>query len=114
MNENDVWLLVRAVRDNRYGQTNCRVEPGEKAAARRLFKRGLVGWANTYSICPTEAGFRMVDLFGFVLKTARIDGSEIEYGNTTTQNEDRDGSSNGQASGRRKRPTRDPNHGHLG
>lgn len=63
LNENDVWLLVRAVRENGCGQTNVRVEPGEKAAAKRLVKRGLVVWTSAYTVCPTDAAVVVVKTF---------------------------------------------------
>ena len=55
VNENDVYLLVRIVRENRHGQVPCKLAKSEGAAARRLVKAGFLIQEPTAmtDYCPT-------------------------------------------------------------
>jgi len=59
MNENDLWLLVRAVREANF-YVNTIVEKGEGAAAARLVKKRLLARAGQLYVYPTKSGFEFV------------------------------------------------------
>ncbi len=72
LNTNDLYLLTRAVKSNAHGQRAVPLENGEKAAAKRLVKLGLLmvnpaGWPLVYS--PTPRAFKVCGALVVVLET---------------------------------------------
>lgn len=63
--DNDVYLLVRIVQENRHGQVASRLLKGERAAADRLISAGMLSRDPTARsfpgfYCPTPKGFALV------------------------------------------------------